>query len=136
MEKRKIGFKGEMYKEISLDDYVDKWILLKFRNGNSTFGYLESSNKREANLLPYYNITRDENGKLNHGISENGLPDTYEKMDIVGYRPSSREEVENFCNGMNQEATIEFLKKKKESFELEKISSEIDSRKRKIIKYD
>lgn len=133
MKKRKIGFKGERYEEICLEDYVRNWVLLKFRNGNSTFGYLNSLNKREANLFPYSATDYNEDGTAKYYVVGEGLPDTYERMDIVGYRPSTEEEVLNFCNRMNRESYMEMLKKRKEIFELEKINQEIDKSNGKII---
>jgi hypothetical protein len=133
MEKTKIGFKGERYNETSLEDYVNKWVLVKFRNGHSMYGYLKDINKKEFNLFPYPKMNYKKGGNPKYEIEGKGLPDTYERIDVIGYRQSSKDEAINFCESMNKKLYLENLRETKEIIDIENIISRYKNQKKPTI---
>ena len=143
MEKNGIGFRMNYSKDQTqkedypLEHYKDGWVLINSKGNGSFMGYLQDTDNIRARFLPYQKFSYKDNGMGDYYIEHDGDPKCVDRTDIIGYRPGSEQESQNFCKAMNRKAKLDWLREKKETFELEKQSEQIDkledSLKNKII---
>lgn len=119
MKKRTIGFDVKEYEEYSIEDFLDKWVLITTSSGKYS-GKVIQVNERYICLLPYYRISPDNKGTEVYEIVYQGLPNLHRRTDILGARSTSETETINFCNGMNRKFYLQSLKEKVEKLNLEK----------------
>jgi hypothetical protein len=132
MKKKTIGFKGEEFESISIEDFKDKWVLIK-SDGECHSGFLSHINKNEIGLLPYQDFEYLCDGRYKYYVEAKGLPHMIEKGTMTKFKETSLENVMNFCEHMNQEEYKSYLLKRKELFELTKINENINKESNKII---
>lgn len=132
MKKRKIGFKGEVYEETSLEDFENDWILLTLGDNTSWAGKLVELGKEQVGLLPYQKLNYGEDGLPELVVEDKGLPYVIKRIDIRRYREASREQVENFVKNVNRDNYLGELKKQKEQIELEHFLGEYAKSQKRI----
>lgn len=125
MEVRQIGFTDNKWEEPALEDHKNNWVLITNCDNNSYAGKVISINGEWVNFLPYQKISPNKEGILEYSIDYDGPPEPHRRRDINRFRASCEEEVINFCKRMNRRSYLEFLKERKEIFELEKANSKI-----------
>ena len=132
METNGIGFRMEgsesqtPKEDYPLEHYKDGWVLINSKGNGSFMGYLQDTDSLNARFLPYQKFSYKDNGMGNYYIERDGDPKCVDRIDIIGYRPGSEQESQNFCNAMNRKAKLDWLREKKETFELENQSKQID----------
>ena len=131
--KKEIGFEREEKKKCSIEDFVDKWVLL-LTNSGSYSGKMIDIIEGDVVLLPYLKVGV-KTGLEKYEIELEGIPFLYAKQNIRGIRSTSEEETKNYCDIMNRRLYLQHLREENEIRELEqrKITGEITNLNKKII---
>ncbi len=115
--KKEIGFERKENEKHSLEDFVDKWVLLTTDSGAYS-GKIIEINEEDVMLLPYLKVRCNE-GLERYEIKSEDLPFMYRKQGIKGIKRTSEEEIKDYCDIMNLKMYLQYLREENEIFELE-----------------
>ncbi len=125
MERKTIGFKGEVINQPSIEDLFGKWAFLSDKSGRNYFGKIVYVDNQQIGLLPY--ITRNYIGgiPLNY-LKEDGSPQFFERNSLNYREETSEENIRASLDHFNLDLRVDFFEKQAKGFRLEGEVSQIN----------